>query len=36
MMQQLAYKNVAPNSTSCSEEEEQSVEEEDPEQSIDG
>ncbi len=36
MMKQLADKNVAPNSTSCSDEEEQVVEEEGAEQSIDG
>ena len=36
MMKQLADKNVAPNSTSCSDEEEQLVEEEDAEQSVDG
>jgi hypothetical protein len=36
MMKQLADKNIAPNSTSCSDEEEELVEEEDAEQSIDG
>ncbi len=35
-MKQLAHKNVALNSTSYSDEEEQLVEEEDAEQSIDG
>jgi hypothetical protein len=36
VMKKLADNNVAPNSTSCSDEEEQSGEEEDAELSIDG
>ncbi len=36
MKKQLSHKNVAPNSTSGSDEEEEFVEEEDAEQSIDG